>query len=90
LPPFSDIFKIMSAIDDAYFPISACIDTIQTQNKTLTIWLLQKVYYRLLSGFICLQLIIVTISNNNFTVHSGVQLQEKVNNIKLLIALMVC
>jgi len=44
----------MSAIDDAYSPISARIDTIQVQNETLTILLLYKVYCRLLSGFICL------------------------------------
>jgi len=33
----------MSAIDDAYSPISACIDMIQVQNETFTIWFLHKV-----------------------------------------------
>jgi len=45
----------MSAIDNAYSPR---IDMIQAQNEMFTIWLLHKVYCRLLSGFVCpLQLI---------------------------------
>jgi len=34
-------------------PISGRIDTIQVRNKTLNIWLLHKVYCRLLTTFVC-------------------------------------
>jgi len=47
------IFKNILAIDDAYSPISGCIDTSQARNKTLTIWLLHIVYCRLLTAFVC-------------------------------------
>jgi len=33
MPPLYDTFFIMSAIDNAYSPISACIDMIQARNK---------------------------------------------------------
>jgi len=53
VPLFRDTFLNISAIDDAYSHISGCVDTIQTQNKMLTIWLLHKVYYRLLTASVC-------------------------------------
>jgi len=42
------------SIDDGYSPISRFIDMIQAQNKMLTIWLLEKVYFRPVSASICL------------------------------------
>jgi len=50
VPPFRDTFFNISAIDDVY---SGRIDTIQVQIKMLTIWLLHKVYCRLLTAFVC-------------------------------------
>jgi len=52
MPPFHVHFSLCHNV---YSSISTCIDTIQVQNKMLTIWLLDQdyIYCRLLSGFIC-------------------------------------
>jgi len=50
---FHDIPFHMSTIDDAYSAISARIYAIHTRNKTLIIWLPQKLYCKLLSALVC-------------------------------------
>ena len=42
----------MSAIDHTYLATCARIDMIHMQNKTFTIWLCRKVYYKLLHAFL--------------------------------------
>ena len=44
VPPFRDTLFHMSAIDNDYLAICACIDMIHMRNETLIIWLRRKVY----------------------------------------------